>query len=253
MLLTSIIDYLNTLKNPFGVFRTLGEVVIETDIYGEPYFRAGNSAAIFRYRGESTVNDDRGDHTRFLKCYIRPNPHLRAVYDYIERERPRLLPRMRLLRDELYVHSLTGEGGRVDLVEGEWTPGVTLDVAVVRAARTGDKTRLEELADAFDVLCRLLSAEEWAHGDLKPENIVVRDDGELTLIDCDGMWIPALAGQKAAELGTPGWCDPARTAAHFDKRIDDYSMMLVSARLRVIALDPADAVALQFFTATASV
>jgi hypothetical protein len=171
-----------------------------------------------------------------------------AVYDYVERVRPALLPRERLLGEELFVHSSSGTAGWVDLVEGEWIEGETLDVAIARAARAGDGARLGELSDAFDALCRELLAAEWAHGDLKPENIVVRASkpngpatplATLTLIDCDAMWIPALAGQRAAELGTPGWRHPGRTADRFDKRIDDYPALLISASLHALALRPA--------------
>lgn len=270
MLRPSITDYISALDNPVGVFRTLGAVAVERDIYGEPHFRAGNSAAIFTYIGRCAGSDNgkTSDYLRFLKCYIRPNPHLRTIYDYIERSPSPLLPRARLLRDELYIHSQTGEAGWVDLVEGEWTEGVTLDIAVRRAVRANDTVRLRALADAFDDLCRRLSAEEWAHGDLKPENIIVpyesrgsvtanrrslvaSEQPAFTLIDCDAMWIPALAGAKAVEMGTPPWRDPQRTAVDFDKRIDDYPMSLISATLRAIARDPDGAQARFFFEHTA--
>ena len=227
----SISDYIGSLENPEGVFRTLTGVAVERDIYGEVGFRAGNSAAIFTYT-------DEGRGRRFLKCHIRPNLHLRTIYEYVRRHRPEIVPQMRLLRDELFVHSPTGDAGWMDVVEGEWTEGKTLDVEVAYAAKAGNKTRLCELARAFDSLCEKLLAEEWAHGDLKPENIVVGSDGRMVLIDCDAMWIPELAGQKAAELGTPAYRHPERTASHFSKCIDDYPAMLISASLHALALAP---------------
>ncbi len=258
----AITDYTGTLENPAGVFRTLGEPLVERDIYGAVQLHAGNSAAIFTYAGE-------GGRRRFLKCYIRPNPHLRTVYGYIERRRPALLPEVRLLRDEIFVHTLGGGAGWVDVVEGEWTEGETLGVIVARAAKAGDRARLRELADAFDALCASLLAAEWAHGDLKPENIIVRDDLgsagadaggaaeefsgrrrrfvaqddrprplSLTLIDCDAMWVPELAGCRAAESGTPSYRHPARTPRDFDKSIDHYPALLISASLHALALAP---------------
>ena len=74
----------------------------------------------------------------------------------------------------------------------------------------------------------MLEQQEWAHGDLKPENIIVRPDGTLSLVDCDAMWIPALAGRPAVELGTPPWRDPARTPAHFDHTIDNHAVKEIS-------------------------
>jgi hypothetical protein len=52
------------------------------------------------------------------------------------------------------------------------------------------------------------------------------------------MWIPSLTGCRAAELGTPSFRHPARTAAHFDKRIDDYPALLISVSLHALALAP---------------
>ena len=232
----TITDYIRTLENPHGVFRTLGRVEVERDIYGELQLRAGNSAAVFTYISEN--NRRRRSDRRMLKCYTRPNPRLREIYAYIERNRPALLPDVRMLQNELYVHSLSGEEGWVDVVEGEWAEGGTLDAAAARASKTDDRPRLRGFADAFDDLCRTLLAQEWAHGDLKPENIVVGPDGSLALIDCDAMWIPEFAGRQAAELGTPGYRHPMRDASHFDKRIDGWPMLLISASLHALALEP---------------
>ncbi len=231
----SITDYIRTLENPTGVFRTLGAVEAERDIYGDIALRAGNSAAVFIYL--------RGGQKRMLKCYTRPNPRLREIYAYIEQNRPALLPEIRLLTDELYVHALSGEAGWTDVVEGQWTDGETLNAVIGRNAGgsngSGSSGGLfHVLALSFDNLCRALLAQEWAHGDLKPENIIVRPDGTLALVDCDAMWIPEFGGQQAAELGTPGYRHPGRDASHFDKRIDDYPALLISASLHALALEP---------------
>ncbi len=228
MLRPAINDYIGTLENPVGVFRSLGEPCVERDVWGAPRFRAGNSAAVF-----TCVGDD--GRRRILKCYIRANPYLRAIYGYVERRRPALLPALRLLPDEMFVHTLGGEAGWVDVVEGEWTEGETLSAAVSNAVRTGNGVRLEGLADAFDRLWAELSAVEWAHGDLKPDNIVVRPDGRLTLIDCDAMWIPELAGLQAVEMGTPPWCDTDAGAAIFNKTIDERPARLIGEALRIVA------------------
>jgi hypothetical protein len=229
-MLPRVTDYVRTLENPHGVFRTLGEVAVDRNVYGEVELHSGNNSVIFTYMS--------GIGKRFLKCYTRHNPYLREIYGYIERVRPQILPRVRLLPAELYVATLAGEARWVDVVEGEWTEGTTLERAIARTVKTDNRERLSELAISFDTLCRRLLAEEWAHGDLKPENIVVASDGAMTPIDCDAVWIPELAGLQACELGTPAYRHPARDESWFDKHIDDYSMMLISASLWTLALDP---------------
>jgi serine/threonine protein kinase len=228
----TITDYVDALESHSGVFRTLGEIALIRDVYGAPEIRAGNSAAIFTYQ---TAEGER----RFLKCYIRPNPHLGTIYGYIERHRPSLLPDVRFLPGEMFLHTVGSGAGWVDIVEGAWTPGQTLDRAATAAAVRRDPKGLGELADTFDGLWADLLNAEWAHGDLKPENIIVGTDGRMSLIDCDAMWIPALAGEAAAELGTPPWRNPERGAADFDKHIDDHPAAMISVVLRLLALSPA--------------
>lgn len=81
-------------------------------------------------------------------------------------------------------------------------------------------------------------ADDWAHGDLKPENIVVRPSGELQLIDFDAMFLPAFAGRRSPELGTTAYQHPAREAGDLDASLDDYPAALISTALHALALDP---------------
>jgi hypothetical protein len=52
------------------------------------------------------------------------------------------------------------------------------------------------------------------------------------------MWIPALAGEKAVEVGTPPYRDPRRTPLDFDKTIDDHSAHLIAGGLHTLASHP---------------
>ncbi len=227
----TISDYIDAIDGGGAAFKTLDPPVLRRDEYGVPEMVAGNSAVVFPYNGRDGAR-------RFLKCYIRPNTHLRTIYDYVERRRPALLPEARLLPGELFVGTPDGGSRWVDVVEGGWTEGETLAKAISAAAVKGDRARLGLLAGSFDRLRGELDGCEWAHGDLKPENIVVGEGGKLTLIDCDAMWIPALRDARPAELGTPPWSDPARGAGLFDKSIDDYPARLLSEALHGLALDP---------------
>ena len=180
----------------------------------------GNSAVVFE------VLADDGRHLR-LKCYTRPKDNLEAIYG------------QRLLKEELYV--FTGDGGVwTDVVVDEWIEGTTLGEAIGTAARKGDKEVLAALAGKFDLLVRGMLAREWAHGDLKPDNIIVTDEGELRLIDFDAVYIPSLrnAESRCREVGTAAWQHPSRSSADYDRHMDDYPAAMISTLLHALAVEP---------------
>ena len=179
---------------------------------------AGNSAAIFE-----VVADD-GRHLG-LKCYTTPKDNLAEIYGD------------RLLKDELYV--FTGDDGTwVDVVVSDWIDGCTLGDTVRAAAGAGDSDTLAQLARKFDLLARDMLSRDWAHGDLKPDNIIVAADGSLHLIDFDAVYIPSLRRSRGRELGTAAWQHPSRRVEDYNRHLDDYPIALISTMLHALATDP---------------
>lgn len=211
-------QYLLTLSDPEGLLRTLAGAEVCRDAQGRILYAAGNSAAVFRIRHRGQV--------RSLRCYLRPMRHLREIY------------RERFLEKELYLYDTAGAGTWVDVVVGEWIEGETLSEAAERAAAERDTQRLQALAAAFDALAARLVSDDRAHGDLKPENIIVDAQGALRLIDFDAAYLPEFSGEQSPELGTAAYQHPARTAADFNERLDDYPAALISTALHALALDP---------------
>lgn len=144
----------------------------------------------------------------------------------------------KLLPQELFIYTSPAGGVWVDVVLSDWIEGVTLHEAVAAAAEAGDTARLRRFAAAFDRMAAALTADDWAHGDLKPENIVADNRGRLHLIDFDAMFLPAFAGRHSPELGTAAFQHPARTVRDFDASLDDYPAALISTALHALALDP---------------
>lgn len=211
-------QYLLTLSDPEGLLRTLAGAEVCRDARGALLYAAGNSAAVFRIRHRGQI--------RALRCYLRPMRHLREIYGE------------RLLERELYLYDSSGAGTWVDVVVGDWIEGETLLEAAEHAAAERDTQRLEALAAAFDALAAPLVSDDRAHGDLKPENIIFDAQGALRLIDFDAAYLPEFAGEQSPELGTAAYQHPARTAADFNERLDDYPAALISTALHALALDP---------------
>lgn len=211
-------QYLTALSDPSGLTRTLRDLEPCRDAAGRLRFAAGNSAAVFRVRV--------GGRLCALRCYFRPMRNLRAIYGE------------RFLTAELFLHDTPTTGRWADVVLCDWIEGPTLEEAVAEAAGRADRRRLASLVAAFDRWAARSIPEPWAHGDLKPENLVVAPEGELRAIDLDAMFLPALAGQPSPELGTAAFQHPARRAEDFDARLDDYPAALISTALHLLALDP---------------
>ena len=77
------------------------------------------------------------------------------------------------------------------------------------------------------------------HTAFPPDNILIKDDGILVLVDYDGMFVPKMKGQKARENGSPGYRHPCRTEKVFDEHIDDFSIASIMLALKAISLNPA--------------
>jgi len=215
----SLTQYLRTLRNPDGLCRRLEGMRLLCDEAGNPLCCVGNSAVVFRI----LLNGRQ----KSLRCYTRtPRCDLELLYGE------------KLLRRELFLHADARRGEWVDVVIDDWIEGDTLDVAVKRALAKRDTAALTDLSRRFDALAAELLADDWAHGDLKPENIVVDPAGELHPIDLDARFLPSMQGRMSPELGTPAYRHPSRTAADFDAWLDHYPAALLSTQLRALALEP---------------
>jgi TPR repeat protein len=118
----------------------------------------------------------------------------------------------------------------------DWIEGKTLDKYL--RDNINDKYSLEILVCRFSQLAKWLIPQPFAHGDLKPDNILVRADGTLILVDYDGMYFPVMKGQKARELGSTNFRHPLRTVNDFDEHIDDFSFVLILLSIKAVSLDP---------------
>ena len=67
---------------------------------------------------------------------------------------------------------------------------------------------------------------------------MVRPDGTLTLVDYDGMFVPAMKGQKSPTIGTKDFSHPLRTIDDFDETIDDFALASIALSLKAISLNP---------------
>ena len=182
---------------------------------GELKCYVGNSAIIFEVMCE-------GAHSA-LRVYMQNHPNLGAIYG------ERYLPK------ELLVCSTEATSTLADVVLCEWYDGPTLQSKIEEYCQ--NRTKMEALSHLFEEFAISLLKEPWAHGDLKPENIILCSK-KLQLIDLDACYLPEFKSTDCVEVGTRQYQHPYRDKSSFSKSIDDYPIALIVTALAALAAEP---------------
>lgn len=211
-------------KAPDEYFDKLKHLRPVLDGNGEPIMSSGNFAVVFK------MKDEFGKQYA-VRCFHRAQQGRERNYKLICEElakvsSPYLSP-IRYYDKELFV-----ESDEYPVLLMDWVEGITLDKYIRKVI--DDKKALSQLATNFKNLAIWLLNQPFAHGDLKPDNILVKNDGSLVLVDYDGMFVPAMQGQKAREIGSPDFRNPSRTEGVFDENIDNFPIVSILLSLELI-------------------
>ena len=178
-----------------------------------------------------------------LKCFTalvaHRNERIAAIHQYLSNIISPHFAQFKYLPTELWVNTTPTEGAEYPVVLMEWVEGQTLGEAIQAACEQHDTNRLKQLLIQFIDLAMILLAMPCAHGDLKHDNIIVSNTGHLVLVDYDGMFVPALQGQEANELGGQDYQHQSRTGATFDRHIDDFSIAIICLSIGALIHQPA--------------
>ena len=230
-----ISEYVESVRNAEDNFEKLRNLRPVTDGNGNPVMTSGNFAVVFKMR------DEKNDKLYAVKCFLKDQPNraenYRMIAEELEYVSSSFLTKFQYLDNELFVDAAHADGEEFPVLLMDWVEGTNLDQYIRQHLH--DSYQLHLLAYQFSRLALWLMPQPFAHGDLKPDNIMVREDGTLVLIDYDGMFVPAMKGQKAREMGSPDFRHPARTEDTFNEHIDDFSLASILLSLRVIAEEPA--------------
>lgn len=229
-----ISEYIEAIKSAKDNFDELWYLRPVLNEDGEPIMSSGNFAAVFKMQDEQTGK------LHAVKCFLREQEGRAEAYRMIAEEleyvSSTFLTPIRYLDKELFVDTTSSDETEFPVLLMDWVEGITLDKYIRQ--HIDNQYELSLLAYQFSRLAMWLLPQPFAHGDMKPDNILVKNDGTLTLVDYDGMYVPAMRGQKARELGSPDFRHPLRTDADFDEHIDDFSIISILLSLKAIALQP---------------
>jgi len=203
---------------------------------GELFFSSGNFAAVFRMQNRQTGQPVA------LRCFLRAVPgrkeRLTQIARYLaQHPSPYWVP-VQYHTAEIWVDTRFGGAAEFDVLAMPWIEGPTLAAYVAACCRAENKEALGKLAQRFDAFAHWLIHQPVAHGDLKPDNILVEPNGRLVLVDYDGFYVPGLDELPALETGTSPYRHPQRTPAHYNRHLDDFGLLALSLELHALSIAP---------------
>ena len=223
-----ISEYIEAIKAAEDNFEELSYLRPVLGDDGLPVMTSGNFAVVFKMKDEETGK------LYALKCFTKEQEGRAEAYHQIAEELKNVdspyLISLRYLEKELFVDTKQTDETEFPVLLMDWVEGLTMDKFIISHFK--DKGDLEVLAYRFSQLAQWLIKQPFAHGDLKPDNIIVSRNGSLVLVDYDGMYVPAMKGQKARELGSPDFRHPLRTVNVFDEHIDDFPLVSILLSLK---------------------
>ena len=228
-----ISEYVRAIQDASSNLDKLAHLVPVLDNHGEPYRSSGAYAVVFKMKDEQT-----GKYYA-LKCFTEEQEGraeaYRKIADEIECVDSSYITSVKYLEKEIFVDS-SCEEDEFPVLLMDWIDGETMESYI--AENYQDNYTMAMLCYRFCKMAAWLRSQPFAHGDIKPDNIMVRPDGSLTLVDYDGMFVPAMRGQKSPTIGTKDFSHPQRTIDDFDETIDDFALASIALSLKAISLKP---------------
>ena len=228
-----ISEYLAAIRDAHDNLDKLSHLVPVLDNYGDPYRSSGAFAVVFKMKDEQTGK------CYALKCFTEEQEGRAEAYRQIAEElefvNSPYITHVKYLEKELFVDS-NCEDDEFPVLLMDWIEGETMETYI--ADHYMDNYAISMLCYRFCKMAAWLRSQPFAHGDIKPDNIMVRSDGTLTLVDYDGMFVPAMKGQKSPTIGTKDFSHPLRIIDDFDETIDDFALASMALSLKAISLNP---------------
>ena len=228
-----ISEYVRAIQDASNNLDELAHLVPVQDDHGEPYRSSGAFAVVFKMKDEQTGK------CYALKCFTEEQEGraeaYRQIADELEFVDSSYITSVKYLDKEIFVDS-SCEEDEFPVLLMDWIDGETMENYI--AENYQDNYVMAILCYRFCKMAAWLRSQPFAHGDIKPDNIMVRPDGNLTLVDYDGMFVPAMKGQKSPTIGTKDFSHPLRTVDDFDETIDDFALASIALSLKAISLKP---------------
>lgn len=227
-----ISEYVRAIQEAGNNLDKLAHLVPVLDDHGEPYRSSGAFAVVFKMKDEQTGK------CYALKCFTEGQEGraeaYRQIADELEFVDSSYITSVKYLDKEIFVDS-SCEEDEFPVLLMDWIDGETMESYITENYQ--DNYAMAMLCYRFCKMAAWLRSQPFAHGDIKPDNIMVRPDGNLTLVDYDGMFVPAMKGLESPTIGTKDFSHPLRTVDDFDESIDDFALASIALSLKAISMN----------------
>ena len=226
-----ISEYVKAIQDAGDNLEQLAHLTPVLDDHGEPYRSSGAFAVVFKMQDKST-----GKYYA-LKCFTEEQEGradaYRQIVDELDMFDSPYITSVKYMEKELFVDSQCEED-EFPVLLMDWVDGETMEAYI--AANYQNQSAMSMLCYRFGKMAAWLRTQSFSHGDIKPDNIIVRPDGSLTLVDYDGMFVPSMKGSESPTIGTRDFSHPLRTVDDFDETIDDFSLASIALSLKAISM-----------------
>ena len=227
-----ISEYVKAIQYAGDNLEQLAYLTPVLDDHGEPYRSSGAFAVVFK------MLDKRTGKYYALKCFTEEQEGradaYRQIADELDMVDSPYITSVKYMEKELFVDSQCEED-EFPVLLMDWVEGETMEAYI--AANYHNQSAMSMLCYRFGKMAAWLRSQSFAHGDVKPDNIIIRPDGSLSLVDYDGMFVPTMKGCKSPTIGTKNFCHPLRTMDDFDETIDDFSLASIALSLKAISMN----------------
>ena len=228
-----ISEYVKAIQDAADNLDKLAYLTPVLDDHGEPYRSCGAFAVVFKMLDKST-----GKYYA-LKCFTEEQEGradaYRQIADELDMVDSPYITSVKYMEKELFADSQCEED-EFPVLLMDWVEGETMETYI--SSNYCNQYAMSMLCYRFGKMAAWLRTQSFAHGDIKPDNIIVRPDGSLSLVDYDGMFVPSMKGCKSPTVGTKDFSHPLRTVDDFDETIDDFSLANIALSLKAISMKP---------------